>query len=62
MKRPPAGRKAFEAKGRSDADKGLGYITAWKLRRPNLWPLWARDAYTEGFNAQRYGFHWMKRI
>lgn len=46
MKRPPAGRRAFEALGRRHESIGMPYQT---FRRHTLsWPLWARRAYCAG--------------
>lgn len=46
MKRPPAGRRAFEALGRRHEAIGLPYLT---FRSCTLsWPMWARRAYCSG--------------
>lgn len=50
MKRPPAGKVAFEAMGRSAYSRGLSSSAGREQRI--YWPLWARQAYARGWLLQ----------
>lgn len=50
MAKPLAGRKAFEAMGRSARSRGLSMSALRSMRQD--WPLWARQAYAAGWIVQ----------
>lgn len=50
MSKPLAGKRAFEAMGRSACSRGLG-INYQRSMRVN-WPLWARQAWAAGYIMQ----------
>jgi hypothetical protein len=50
MSRPPAGRAAFEAMGRSAKSRGWP-MTYQRQMRVN-WPRWAREAWSRGYIQQ----------
>lgn len=51
MKRPPAGKRAFEARGRRAASLGLPLDFGRRQRAE--WPAWARMAFSFGWHHQR---------
>jgi hypothetical protein len=50
MKRPPAGKRAFEAMGRSAYSRGLPLSHQRSMRI--MWPNWARKAWAAGWLMQ----------
>jgi hypothetical protein len=48
MRKPLAGKRYFEALGRSHQSLGL---SSWRVTRN--WPQWARVAYVLGYNLQQ---------
>lgn len=52
MKKPLAGRKAFEAMGQRARSTGMPLSFGRRMRQ--LWPDWAQTAWARGWLLQRY--------